>query len=543
MPYNYKSPGVYVEEVERGARPIEQAGTAVLAMIGFCRESIQAQRPTGEMVQQATPRTPALVTNWTQFTNLFGDFDQAVPGGYLHQAMYGYFLNGGTAAFVVGLPIKVTERIEPAAAAPQLPAGEGYLLNAAGTKTVRLKGVGQDISVEVQPPSGDNIPEGTFSLSVKRNGQEVKSVPNVTLGKTRGQRNLVDVLTRETDGLLSAEILDAPGSVTDRMPAVGTQTALAIVPQDTSMATMDTATELKEQATIELFRGKASERTGISGLEAIDEVTILACPDIMAGYKAGVFSLDNVKQIQTDMINHCESMKDRFAILDSPYGAGVDDMISWRKDKMGFDSKYAAMYYPWVRSNGQLIPPSGFVAGVYARVDGLRGVHKAPANEIVMGAIGLERNVSRNEQDLLNPIGVNCIRAFPGQGIRIWGARTLSSDARWRYINVRRLFSNVEESILQGTNWIVFEPNDQILWRQLKRDITAFLTVVWRSGALFGKTAEESFYVKCDEETNPKELRDLGYCVIEVGLAPVKPAEFVVFKISQKEDNSGSASE
>ena len=539
MPYNYKSPGVYVEEVERGSRPIEQAGTAVLAMVGFCRDSIQAQKPSGEMVQQATPRTPTLVTNWTQFTNTFGDFDQSVPGGYLHQAMYGYFLNGGTAAFVVGLPIKVSERIEPAA--PQLPAGEGFLLNAAGAKTVRISGTGQDISVEVQPPSGDNIPDGTFTLSVKRNGQEIKSVQNVTLGRARGQRNLVDVLTKETDGLLTAEIMDAPGSLADRTPAIGSQTGLAIV--QSSSSDMETAPVLKDQATIELFRGKASERTGILGLEGIDEVTMLACPDVMAGYKAGVFSLDNVKQIQTDMINHCESMKDRFAILDSPYGASVEDMISWRKDKMGFDSKYAAMYYPWVRSNGELIPPSGFVAGVYARVDGLRGVHKAPANEIVMGAIGLERNVSRNEQDFLNPIGVNCIRAFPGQGIRIWGARTLSSDARWRYINVRRLFSNIEESILQGTNWIVFEPNDDTLWRQIKRDITAFLTVVWRSGALFGQTPEQAFYVKCDEETNPKELRDLGYCVIEVGLAPVKPAEFVIFKVSQKEDNTGSSSE
>jgi uncharacterized protein len=539
MPYNYKSPGVYVEEVERGARPIEQAGTAVLAMIGFCRETIQAQKPTGEMVQQATPLTPALVTNWTQFTNLYGDFDQAIPGGYLHQAMYGYFLNGGTAAYVVGLPIKVIESMEPAA--PMLPPGEGYLLNTSGVRTVRLtSSTTQDLTVEVQPPSGDNIPEGTFSLLVRRGGQEFKSVPNVTLAKVRGQRNVVDVLTKETDGVLVAEILDAPGTLVERMPAVGSQAILAPVQGETAIVKAD---ELKEQATIEMFRGKASERTGIAGLEAIDEVTLLACPDALAGFKAGVFTLDNVKQIQTDMINHCESMKDRFAILDAPFGLGVDEMISWRKDKMGFDSKYAALYYPWVRSNGELIPPSGFVAGVYARVDNLRGVHKAPANEIVMGAIGLERNVSRNEQDLLNPIGVNCIRAFPGQGIRIWGARTLSSDARWRYINVRRLFSSVEESILQGTNWIVFEPNDQILWRQIKRDISAFLNVIWRSGALFGKVPEEAFYVKCDEETNPKELRDLGYCVIEVGLAPVKPAEFVVFKISQKEDSTGSASE
>jgi hypothetical protein len=538
MPYNYKSPGVYVEEVERGARPIEQAGTAVLALVGFCRETILAQKPTGEIVQQATPRTPALVTNWTQFTNLFGDFDQSVPGGYLHQAMYGYFLNGGTAAFVVGLPIMVSERIEPLSTA--LPLSEGYLLTAGGARSVRLKGGAADVTVEVQPASGEGAAEGTFSLLIKRGGADFRTISNVTLGKAKGQRNLVDVLTKETDGLLAAELMDAPGTLAERTPTVGSQVTFSVVPGETAIAV---APEIKQQANYAMFKGNAAERTGIAGLEAFDEVTLLACPDAVAGYKAGVFSLDDVKQIQTDMINHCEAMKDRFAILDTPYGIGVDEAISWRKDKMGFDSKYAALYYPWVRINGELVPPSGLVAGVYARVDNLRGVHKAPANEIVMGAIGLERNISRNEQDFLNPIGVNCIRSFPGQGIRIWGARTLSSDARWRYINVRRLFSSVEESILQGTNWIVFEPNDQILWRQIKRDISAFLNVVWRSGALFGKTPEEAYYVKCDEETNPKELRDLGYCVIEVGLAPVKPAEFVVFKVSQKEDSSGSASE
>lgn len=537
MPYNYKSPGVYVEEVERGARPIEQAGTAVLAMVGFCRDTIQAQKPTGEVVQQATPRTPALVTNWTQFTNLFGDFDQAVPGGYLHQSMYGYFLNGGTAAYVVGLPIKVSEHIE---AIPALPPSEGYLLTAGGARTVRLKAAGENISVEVQPVSGEGLPEGTFSLLVKRGGADFRTVANVTLAKAKGQRSLVDVLTKETDGLLSAEVLEVPGSLAERTPAAGSQISLAVVHAETALAV---SAEIKQQASYALFKGNAAERTGIAGLEAVDEVTLLACPDAVAGFKAGVFSQDDVKQIQTDMINHCEAMKDRFAILDTPYGIGVDEAISWRKDKTGFDSKYAALYYPWVRVNGELIPPCGLVAGVYARVDGVRGVHKAPANEIVRGAIGLERNISRNEQDLLNPIGVNCIRSFPGQGIRIWGARTLSSDARWRYINVRRLFSSVEESILQGTSWIVFEPNDQILWRQIKRDISSFLNVVWRSGALFGKTPEEAFYVKCDEETNPKELRDLGYCVIEIGMAPVKPAEFVVFKISQKEDSSGSANE
>ena len=150
------------------------------------------------------------------------------------------------------------------------------------------------------------------------------------------------------------------------------------------------------------------------------------------------------------------------------------------------------------------------MAGIWARIDSERGVHKAPANEVVRGAIGLETQVSRNEQDMLNPIGVNCIRAFPGRGIRVWGARTLSSDPSWRYINVRRLFNFVEKSIDSGTQWVVFEPNDKDLWARVTRDIAAFLTRVWRDGALFGATPAEAFFVKCDAELNPPEVRDAG---------------------------------
>jgi hypothetical protein len=173
------------------------------------------------------------------------------------------------------------------------------------------------------------------------------------------------------------------------------------------------------------------------------------------------------------------------------------------------------------------------MAGVYARVDNTRGVHKAPANEIVRTVLGLEVNVTKGEHDLLNPIGVNVIRSFPGRGIRIWGARTLSSDASWRYIPVRRLFNMIEESIERGTQWVVFEPNDPFLWGRVKRDVSAFLKVIWRSGALFGATPDQAFYVKCDAETNPPELRDLGQMVVEIGIAPVKPAEFVIFRIGQ----------
>jgi phage tail sheath protein FI len=179
------------------------------------------------------------------------------------------------------------------------------------------------------------------------------------------------------------------------------------------------------------------------------------------------------------------------------------------------------------------VPPSGHIAGVWARNDDTRGVHKAPANEVVRGVIELACGLTRGEHDQLNPIGVNCIRAFRGQGIRVWGARTLSSDPEWRYLNVRRLFNFVEKSILNGTNWVVFEPNDQFLWGSVSRTITMFLRRVWRSGALFGATPEQAFYVKCDAENNPEENRDVGILTVDIGIAPTKPAEFVVFRLSQ----------
>jgi hypothetical protein len=208
----------------------------------------------------------------------------------------------------------------------------------------------------------------------------------------------------------------------------------------------------------------------------------------------------------------------------------------------GYDSKYAAMYYPWIavadptpgaRSTTITIPPSGHMAGIWARNDNERGVHKAPANEVIRGVISLPINLTAAEQSVLNPNGVNCLRVFAGRGIRVWGARTLSSDPSWRYLNVRRLFNFVEKSIENGTQWAVFEPNDAMLWAKMRRDIGAFLRVVWRSGALFGATPEQAFFVKCDAENNPQETRDLGQLIVDIGIAPVKPAEFVIFRISQ----------
>lgn len=281
---------------------------------------------------------------------------------------------------------------------------------------------------------------------------------------------------------------------------------------------------------------------GLQALEPEDEVAIVAAP----GY-TDIASYDAI-------LTHCENMQDRVAILDAPLGLQKNDL--GRLTKVGTaggkegeggglkprpsDGGYGAFYFPAITIRDALtgelvdVPPSGHVAGIWARSDSLRGVHKAPANEIIRGALNVQYRLTRDEQATLNPEGVNCIRYFPREGIRIWGARTLAGSAsEWRYLNVRRLFNMVEESIAEATRWIVFEPNDRGLWKSIKRDVGAFLTRVWRDGALMGRTAGEAFFVKCDEETNPPDVIDAGMVVTIIGLAPVKPAEFVIFRISQ----------
>jgi phage tail sheath protein FI len=266
---------------------------------------------------------------------------------------------------------------------------------------------------------------------------------------------------------------------------------------------------------------------------------MVCVPDLMTTMPGEDLDLNMVKGVQSMIIAHCERTGDRVAILDPPPHMSPQAIATWRMDTAGYDSTYASLYYPWiqiqdpVQNRPMLIPPSGHVAGVWARNDSTRGVHKAPANEVVLGATGLAINVTKGEQDVLNPMAVNCIRAFPGMGIRVWGARTLTSNPAWRYINVRRLFNFVEKSIERGTQWVVFEPNEPRLWARVVRDVSAFLSVVWSDGMLYGLSPSEAFYVKCDEELNPPASRDLGRLVIEIGLAPIKPAEFVIFRISQ----------
>ncbi len=251
--------------------------------------------------------------------------------------------------------------------------------------------------------------------------------------------------------------------------------------------------------------------------------------------------------IQEQIISHCENMKDRFAILDGQRLTDNDQYLlpnitnSLRYSNGGF----AAIYFPWIevtdyaptdpKNTSLILPPSGHIAGIYARSDGERGVQKAPANEMVRGAIGLEHTLSRVDQGSLNEKGINIIRSFQGN-ITLWGGRTYANTDKqpeWKYINVRRVFNYICESIEDGTRWVVFEPNDMSLWKKIERNVTAFLTNVWRDGALLGAVQEEAFYVKCDEETNPEEVRILGQVVTEIGVSIVKPAEFVIFRISQ----------
>jgi phage tail sheath protein FI len=278
--------------------------------------------------------------------------------------------------------------------------------------------------------------------------------------------------------------------------------------------------------------GGPGKRTGLQAFNEIDEVNIVCIPGVTSD------------TVQKAMITHCESMKDRFSILDSTENATVAE-VQTHKDKVVSEKGYAALYYPWVKvsveslKNGkinledQFVPPSGYVAGIYARSDTERGVHKAPANEMVRGALEIKLTITKGEQDILNPKGINCIRAFPGRGILVWGARTTASDALWKYVNVRRLLLYIEESIDEGTQWVVFEPNSEKLWGRVRATITEFLTRVWKDGALMGTKVEEAFFVKCDRTTMTQDDIDNGRLICVIGVAPVKPAEFVIFRIAQ----------
>jgi phage tail sheath protein FI len=527
MATTYLTPGVYIEEVDKGSKPIEGVGTALAAFVGFAERG-----PVNE---------PRYIANWTQFLNTFGGY---IPGGFLAHAVYGYFNNGGSACYITRLPLAETDglsreaaraqRALPAASA-QLPARSG---SGSGLEFTAKETGATDVKVDIlpaqaaegQPAPGDDA----FTVQVQH-GDQTETFSNVSLRKGRSARNVIDVVNAESKWVQVAE-REATGTPVERMPLPGTYPLS--LPRDASLPAERTPVNAA------LLIGDAAQRSGVNGLEVAEDATIVCFPDLMALYAAGRINMEQVQAVQQSMLDHATNMHNRVAVLDAPPGYTPQQIRDWRMKEVNYDSKYGALYYPWIKvadpiSGGSImVPPSGHMAGIWSRSDNQRGVHKAPANEVIAGCIGLEYQTTSSEQAILNPEGINVIRTFPGRGIRVWGARTLSSDPAWRYLNVRRLFNYVEASLERGLQWVVFEPNDIDLWERVKRDITSFLVRVWRDGALFGLSATDAFYVKVDEENNPPETRDVGQLIIEVGIAPVKPAEFVILRLTQTQSGS-----
>lgn len=502
----YLTPGVYVEEVDRGSKPLSAVGTAVAAFVGYTQKA-----PVDDPTDPHGNR-PRLVTNWGQYESLYGGFTKTAM---LPHAVHGYFDNGGGSCYIVRIPDTEVDGTGPALALPSADDPTKPALEI----TAKVADPTLEVSVK-RPPSGGD----TFDLVVSVGGKIVKTYAGVSLA---GEKPVAEVVTAESHLI---EVKVASGAK-DVIPAAGAYPVAAAPTKPKTVGGND-------------FEGSETERRGIRGLVIADEVTMIAVPDLITLASKEDKSVDEEvwKLVQTALLTHCETEANRMAILDPPPNFTPQRMKEWRTDA-GFDSKFGVMYYPWINvanraaTNGDAktiaVPPCGHLAGVWARNDETRGVWKAPANEVIRGALDVAYKITKEEQSHLNPDGVNCIRPFGTRGIRVWGARTLSTDTSWTYINVRRLFNMIETTIMEGTQWVVFEPNDQTLWERVKRTISAFLLGLWRDGALFGATADQAFYVKCDAETNPPDSIDQGKLVVEVGIAPVKPAEFVIFRISQ----------
>jgi len=274
--------------------------------------------------------------------------------------------------------------------------------------------------------------------------------------------------------------------------------------------------------------------TGLKQMENLEDVSIIAAPGSTFGYE-GDYQAD-AQTIVRLLINHAALMKYRIAVIDSGDNQSISQVRAMRAQ---LDSTYGALYYPWIRVLDPLsqreiyVPPSGFVSGIYARNDVNRAVYKAPANEVVNLALGFERFLNKSQQEVLNPEGINCFRFFEGRGMRLWGARTISSDPEWKYVNLRRYFAYLERSIDKGTQWAVFEPNGPLLWANVRRTIESFLLNEWQNGALLGDTPEKSYFVKCDRSTMSQNDLDNGRLIALIGVAPLRPAEFVIFRIGQ----------
>ncbi|MGZ4122207.1 MAG: phage tail sheath family protein [Tumebacillaceae bacterium] len=576
----YLSPGVYVEEFDSGAVPLEGASTSTAGFIGL------AQR--GE-----TAGLPELITGVADFRRIFGSYLSENAFGeyrFLAYSVEHFFLNGGSRCYVMRvapsdakLASNVTDENKDTVALGVSAKNVGewgnqvrvVLAPSSKAKTQIKEIIGGDGSKQYKVKTNAGFNPGDVvafddGSGTKQYSKVVSSQDNIIELETALTGDVVDAGVVPTKLLTTCEFdlhafyggeaetfekcslnITAPNHVEKLLAksnivrvqdlTLGREAAAEIQPPYQVVSGL---TEDQDKFTISLAGGSdgsassisagdfigedngPGKRTGIQSFIDNDEVAIMAIPGVTD------------PNVQLNLVAHCENLRSRFAILDIPRDkTKVADVLTHRNI---FDTQYAAMYNPWLQvfdpmdKRNIFIPPSGSMAGIYSRSDNTRGVHKAPANEVIRGCVGLDVQYNKGEQDILNPKGVNLIRAFTGQGIRVWGARTLSSNGLWKYVNVRRLYIFLEETIKRGTNWVVFEPNDDKLWARVQRTIDAFLTRVWRDGALMGTSPQEAYYIHIGRNTMTQDDIDNGRLICVIGVAPVKPAEFVIFRLTQK---------
>jgi phage tail sheath protein FI len=514
----YLSPGVYVEEVDTGNKPIEGVATSTVGFLG---------------ITERGPVTPTLVTSFSEFTRLYGRY---VANGFLPYGAEGFFQNGGKRCFVA--------RVASSTAAAGSVASGTFTVSAIGPGTWANGRLAIKVSNAGLHDPANAPTQSLFKLTLIYWDPSVGTLPTPLVDPTdpanllnanRREPTIVEQFDNVSPDSLSSSFVE---KMVNGSSMLVTATLTGGTRPGNTAALLTPANGGNGGAlVINDFAGDPAalpgNRRGLAALEEIDEIAILSCPDEHA--------LPNV-QIGGRLVEQCERLKDRFVILQClPQAGSINNLRPY------LVSKYAAFYYPWITINDPLtdqprdIPPSGHIAGIYARSDIERGVHKAPANEVIRGlyidpvdpTAGLQFNIVKGQQDILNPRGVNVLRYFPGRGNLVWGARTSTLDPDWRYINVRRLFIYVEESIEEATQWVVFEPNDEPTWVRVRRAVSAFLTGLWRDGMLQGRTAEEAYFVRCDRTTMTQADIDNGKLIVLIGIAPVKPAEFVIFRIGQ----------
>lgn len=515
----YLHPGVYIEEIERGPRPIEGVPTSTAGILG------EAER--GSV-------TPRLVTSYKDYQRWFGDVFGADK--FLPYAVNGFFENGGKRAFICRL-------VGDASAVAQAAFGE-FVIRAAGPGLW-----GTRVQVKISPgttkkPDGSSV---GFRLQLAYWEREVPGfdpfVERTTLPRPSLIEDFDDLDTNESSPDFYGKrfpFIDSSKGETNQGPE---SSALGILVRNPSAA----AGSQPEEG-LKVLEGGANDPAALG----VDDYKGSAVPGGRAVQGLAALELDPYRdvalvyapfvstEIAKAIVTHCEKLRFRFAVIDSDKGKSSTADLNPRDQVKGItDSSYAGFYYPWIITSDprtgarKMVPPGGHVLGVYARTDTERGVFKAPANEIVRGALALEYEINDEMQDDLNPKGVNVIRSFPGRGIRVWGARTITSNALWKYVSVRRLFIFLERSIYEGTQWVVFEPNDDRLWARVVDTIRLFLRTQWRLGALFGRTEQEAFFITCDRTTMSQDDILNGRLICEIGIAPVRPAEFVIFRIFQ----------